>query len=55
MFKLCKIGQAMLGGSLVTTITMRPQVAEGGKGLQLWRVAVNTMNEFYLCEVHPVA
>jgi hypothetical protein len=33
----------MLSGSLVTTA--RPQVADGGDGLQIWRVAANILNK----------
>jgi hypothetical protein len=34
----------MLSGSLVTT-SWHTQVADGGKGLQIWRVAANILNE----------
>jgi hypothetical protein len=38
-------GLAILGGSLVTKGMSRPQVADGGDGLQIWRVAVNILNK----------
>jgi hypothetical protein len=34
----------MLGGSLITTACARPQVVNGGDGLQISRVAVNALN-----------
>jgi hypothetical protein len=32
-------------GSLVTTVFARPQVTDGGEGLQIWRVAANILNK----------
>jgi hypothetical protein len=34
----------MLGGSLVTT-ALCPQIADGGEGLQIWRVAADILNK----------
>jgi hypothetical protein len=36
---------AMLGGYLRHHGMVRPQVVDGGDGLQLWRVAANKMNK----------
>jgi len=35
----------MLGGSLVTSGMVHPQVGDGGEGLQILRVAVNILNK----------